>query len=203
MCEAVRKNYEAQMNDINLRQRDQQVLLAEATKIVGQAEEQSRLKQAQQDSLQAESKRIMSECKMNLMSLANELCGVKQIRQELYKMEMQRPFIQDCEVSPWTPEECSSPCGGGKQRLTRSVVVPSQLGMACPPLEMEKTCNEQGCPVDCEMGDWGGWSMCSAKCGGGIMQRIRTINTQAEHSGKPCSETVQSVSCNLDSCDHN
>lgn len=200
-CEATRVNYEAQMDDFQTRLKDQQAMLAEATKVVVETEEQTRLKGRQLAQLELENKRAMLACKRNLDGLAAEVCSVKQIRQELYKMNMDRTFIQDCEVSAWTPQECSVSCAGGSQQMTRTVVIPSQLGVACPPLMMERRCNEQACPIDCELESWGGWSACSAGCGGGIKQRVRAVGIQAEHNGKPCGATSESSSCNVDACD--
>lgn len=200
-CAETRRNYEAQMIDIQMRLRDQQAALAEATKMMIEAEEQSRLMGEQLVQLQRESKSTQEQCNANLNSIAVELCGVKQIRQELYKMEMMRPFIQDCEVSDWIPDECSRTCGGGVQKLTRSVVVPANMGSACPPLVMQRKCNEQQCPVDCKLEAWSGWSACSAECGGGIKQRVRATILRSAFGGQPCEATSESVSCNSASCD--
>mmetsp|Transcript_10556 Transcript_10556/g.32904 ORF Transcript_10556/g.32904 Transcript_10556/m.32904 type:complete len:974 (-) Transcript_10556:49-2970(-) len=201
MCEATRRNYEAQLGDLGTRLKDQQAALAEATRVVVEAEEQTRLMGQQLQQLQHEGQRMLEQCNNNLQSIATEICGVKQIRQELYKMDMMRPFIQDCEVSAWTPEECSRSCDGGYQELTRSVVVPANLGVACPPLVMQQKCNEQHCPVDCKLDEWGGWSSCSAHCGGGIKERVRDVRVQASFGGQPCEAISESVSCNNEACD--
>merc|ERR1719313_1345722 len=96
-------------------------------------------------------------------------------------------FIQDCELSDWTPETCSATCAGGMQKLTRSVItLPVGDGMTCPPLEMERKCNEQPCPIDCKMDSWSGWSSCSTECGGGVMQRARTVLIPAKDGGRAC-----------------
>jgi len=200
-CKATQQNYDAQISDLQKRLKDQETTLAETTKTVIETQEQSRLKEQQLKEAKKETAKLKGDCKTNLDGLLTELCGVKQIRQEIYKMSNQHPTIQDCEVSAWTPEECSATCGGGTQRLTRSVVVPPSMGTSCPPLVMQRRCNPQACPVDCGLEDWDGWSSCSAECGGGIMERIREVTTQPMHGGKPCDPTTQSVSCNEQSCD--
>lgn len=201
MCGDTERNYEAQIQQMSTRFQDQQAALAEATKVVIEAEEQSRLAGQSLARLEEEARRMAGQCRVDLQSLAQDICSVKQIRQELYKMEAQRPFIQDCEVSAWLPEDCSATCGGGSQRMVRSVVVPASLGAACPPLVMVRRCNEQPCPVDCILGDWGGWSACSAQCGGGIMERVRLVHMQASGGGRPCDATSESTSCASQACD--
>lgn len=116
-------------------------------------------------------------------------------------MDKKAAFIQDCEVSAWTPEECSKPCGGGVQNLVRQVVVPNAKGAPCPPLALQRSCNVQECPVNCAIGEWSGWTSCSAKCGGGIKQRIRHVKTRAQHGGKLCGPETESLSCGMTACD--
>jgi len=130
-----------------------------------------------------------------------ELCKVKSIRQELYKMEQKRPFIQDCEVGTWTPTECTKICGGGVQTLQRQVVVPADKGASCPPLAAQQSCNTQECPKNCAMAEWSGWTSCSSKCGGGIKQRIRHVKQRSEHGGKVCTADSESVGCGMAACD--
>jgi len=55
-------------------------------------------------------------------------------------------------------------------------------------------------PVDCQVGDWSGWSGCSANCGGGTQSRSRPIRVQPQFGGAACPETSQSQSCNTHSC---
>lgn len=200
-CKAAKKNLQNQIESGSLRLQEQQEMLAEATTIMIDAGEQSRLKGIQLDRLEAEHKRMDSFCQDSVSQAALQLCKIKSIRQELFKMEKKRPFIQDCEVSAWTPEECSKPCGGGVQNLFRQVVVPDDKGAACPPLTEQHSCNTQECPIDCDMGEWSGWTSCSAKCGGGIKQRIRHVKQRAQHGGKLCGAETESVSCASTSCD--
>jgi len=200
-CALTKKNLQDQLKSAALRLQEQQEMLAEMTTITISASEQSRLKGIQLDHLQAEQKKAEAFCHDTLTSAALDLCKTKSIRQELFKMEQKRPFIQDCEVSSWTPGECSKVCAGGVQSLTRVVVVPDDKGAGCPPLIAQKNCNTQECPKHCSMGEWSGWTSCSAKCGGGIKQRLRHVKQRAEHGGKPCGEETQSIGCATASCD--
>mmetsp|Transcript_29931 Transcript_29931/g.78904 ORF Transcript_29931/g.78904 Transcript_29931/m.78904 type:complete len:910 (-) Transcript_29931:96-2825(-) len=200
-CKEIEGNYKAQIEEMQNRLQDQQAALAEATKSTIEADEQTRLIGQTLARLQQETQRAAEQCNGNLHALTQQICSVKQIRGELYKMETQRPFIQDCEVSAWVPEECSLSCGGGTQRLVRSVVVPASLGTKCPPLVMQRRCNEHQCPVDCSLDEWGGWSSCSAQCGGGIKERMRVVLRQPSGGGKPCEAVSQSASCGSNACD--
>jgi len=73
--------------------------------------------------------------------------------------------------------------------------------MACPPLLENEPCNEDDCPVDCQLGDWGGWSSCSADCGGGVRQRERPVNVEPVNGGEACEQTSDTQSCHIGSCD--
>lgn len=201
-CRAVKANLQAQIKSSTLRLQEQQEMLAEATTIVIDSAEQSRLKGMQQDHLTDEYKKMNAFCQDALVQSAQELCKIKSIRQELFKMEKTRPYIQDCEVSAWTPQPCSKPCGGGVQNLTRQVVAPANdKGATCVPLSMQRKCNSQHCPIDCDIGEWSGWTSCSARCGGGVKQRIRHVKRQAQHGGNLCGAETESVGCGMASCD--
>jgi len=200
-CKDTQANYDAQIAELTHRLMDSQTALAEATQAENTAGEQSRMKSQQLVKGDIEYKRSMSECHKNIEGIQTEICGIRQIRQELYKMSQLRPFIRDCEVSAWTPDDCTVTCAGGSQRLTRSIVVPPEMGADCPPLVMTRSCNELECPIDCHVSSWTGWSSCSAPCNGGVMQRVRLIRTQALHGGETCGETTQGETCNSQSCD--
>lgn len=57
------------------------------------------------------------------------------------------------------------------------------------------------CPTDCRLEIWSGWSSCSAKCGGGVKERVRAVHTEARHNGAPCEQTSESVACGTEACD--
>jgi len=66
---------------------------------------------------------------------------------------------------------------------------------------MERTCNEEECPINCELEDWTEWGDCSAECNGGVKEKIRNVLVVPQFSGEPCGETSEAESCNLQSCD--
>jgi len=108
----------------------------------------------------------------------------------------------NCEVSgwsDWTP--CSKSCGGGKTKRTRTITrQPANGGAQCPPLVEEDDCNEEECPTNCEMGQWGPWSTCSASCGGGVETRTRVIKTPACNGGAECGPTQETRPCGTNKC---
>ena len=95
------------------------------------------------------------------------------------------------------PEECSKTCHRknekkGGQKLIRNVLAHPNGGAKCLLLAAVRQCNLQPCPVDCKMSTWGGWSKCSAACGGGVQQRAREVERAMKYGGKPCGATSQS-----------
>jgi hypothetical protein len=71
------------------------------------------------------------------------------------------------------------------------------------PLSAKKGCNHGPCPVDCKLHQWGGWSKCSSKCGGGLSNRVRDVERAMKYGGKPCSETTEAKQCNVAACSKN
>jgi len=203
-CKKVKENYEAQIADGSTRLKEEQTKLSVATAEQNAADEQSRLKGIQLVQQHLEYLKTMTECQKQIENYQSEICGSSKIRGELTKLAGQNSdlFVQDCVVSDWTPEECSATCAGGMQKLSRSVtVLPIGDAMTCPPLVMERTCNEQGCPIDCILESWSGWSSCSTQCGGGVMERSRAVEIQAENGGDACGQTTEAGQCNIQSCD--
>merc|ERR1719506_1996072 len=145
----------------------------------------------------------MKKCSANYINFETELCALKKIRGELYKMKGggHSAFFQDCEVSKWSPEECTKKCAGGEQKLTRSVMTHPNGGTKCLPLGAMRSCNNLPCPVDCKLSAWSGWSKCSADCGGGVQQRLREVKQAMKYGGYPCGETSESVACNAQACE--
>lgn len=115
-----------------------------------------------------------------------------------------RPCPLDCEVTEWTGwSKCDADCGGGQTKRERAVLTPALHGGRCFPLEETKDCNQEPCPVDCVVGDWGEFGPCSKECGGGRKLRTRSIITPAAHGGKACpapEELVEEDACNEDPC---
>lgn len=97
--------------------------------------------------------------------------------------------------------------------MMRSVLTPAaNRGIPCPPAESNVQvvpCNTQVCPtnapvpVDCVVSDYVASGQCSAMCGGGVQQMVRTIVTAAANGGKACpavSTNMISQPCNRQLC---
>ncbi|MDD9935209.1 MAG: thrombospondin type-1 domain-containing protein [Myxococcales bacterium] len=108
----------------------------------------------------------------------------------------------DCVVSEWAEwSACSVACGGGTQTRTRTVTTEADNGgAACPELEDSGACNEQPCPIDCEVSAWTAWGACSVACGGGTQMRTRTVTVEPEHGGAACPELEGTRECQPDPC---
>merc|ERR1719395_434916 len=187
-CKRMADDYAAQTADWEHTLQVNNVKLATATGTLNTAEEAIRLKVEEANDLIAELTMHRKDCVDKIKEGAETLCGIKTIRQELYQMNGENPFIQDCEVSEWEESQCSVECGGGERTLQRVVVVEPTGGAVCPPLIEKEACNSHPCPIDCVMGDWSGWSACSKDCGGGVMARSRPVEREAAYGGETCRE---------------
>jgi len=192
---------EAQVANLGEKLRVSQTGLAIATKDQVESESSSNLKAQQHTEVSAEYGTTMKECCDEQNDLKSEICALEKIRGELYKMRGWTVFITDCEVSEWREDKCSSSCGGGTLLKSRSIMVHPVNGMACPPLELKESCNTHPCPIDCVVGEWEGWSGCSAECGGGVRERMRSVHLPMANGGTPCDDTEQTESCGSESCD--
>jgi hypothetical protein len=145
----------------------------------------------------------MKTCSGNYINFETELCALKKIRGELYKLKGtgSSAFFQDCAVSKWDPEECTKKCSGGEQKLTRSVLTHPDGGAKCLPLAALRSCNNEPCPVNCVLKEWGGWSKCSADCGGGVTQRLREVKLAMKYGGHPCGRVSETKSCHNQACE--
>merc|ERR1719197_2454937 len=180
-----------------------QTKLAAATEKEATAGETARQTAAENAQLNNDLVKQMKQCSGNYINFETELCALKKIRGELYKLKGggHSAFFQDCEVSKWSPEECTKKCAGGQQKLTRNVLSQPKGGTKCLPLAAMRSCNNQPCPVDCHLHAWGGWSKCSAKCGGGVTQRVRDVKQAMKYGGKPCGETSETKACAVPACE--
>merc|ERR1719326_1756320 len=177
--------------------------LALSTQKEAQYGEVARQTATENDQLNKDLVKQMKTCSGNYINFETELCALKKIRGELYKMKGggHSAFFQDCEVSKWDPEECTKKCTGGVQKLTRSVLTHPNGGTKCLPLAAMKSCNNGPCPVNCKLATWSGWSKCSAECGGGVSQRLREVKQAMKYGGHPCGETSETKSCNGQACE--
>merc|ERR1719162_1260547 len=116
-------------------QEDEDMLSNAQTKLSGATEkeatagETARQTANQNTQLNNDLVKQMKTCSGNYINFETEICALKKIRGELYKMKGggHSAFFQDCEVSKWDPEECTKKCsrdkdGPGLQKLTRSVL---------------------------------------------------------------------------------
>merc|ERR1719498_1635126 len=202
-CEETKKTLETQIASDQDTLSNSQTKLAAATEKEATAGETARQTAAENDALNKDLVKQMKTCSQNYINFETELCALKKIRGELYKMKGggHSAFFQDCEVSKWDPEECTKKCKGGEQKLTRSVLTHPNGGADCLPLAAVRSCNNQPCPVDCRLSTWSGWSKCSAKCGGGVTQRLREVERAMKYGGKPCGATSETVACNNQACE--
>merc|ERR1719253_263130 len=207
-CKETKETLEAQIQACEDVISASQTKLAFATEKESVAGERARLTETKHKRLNGDLKERMKKCSETYISSETEICALKKIRGELYKMKGSghSPFFQDCEVSKWTPEKCSQDCKrvnepDGVQKLTREVVAKEEGGAKCLPFFEERKCNLQPCPVDCIVGSWGGWSKCSAECGGGVQQRLKEVKQASRHGGNQCGETSQTRSCNNQACE--
>jgi len=202
-CEETKQTLEDQISNDQKSLEDAQTKLAMATEKESTAGEIARQTAAENDQLNNDLKKQMKTCSGNYINFETEMCALKKIRGELYKRKGggHSAFFQDCEVSKWDPEECTKKCKSGEQKLTRAVLTHPNGGTKCLPLAAMRSCNNQPCPVDCQLAAWSGWSKCSAECGGGVTQRLREVNRAMKYGGKPCGATSQAKACNAQACE--
>merc|ERR1719395_376425 len=201
-CKRLSEEYERQTQEWETQLEDNSAKLSEQTGVLNTAELDLSEKVTEANELLRQLSDFRKDCVKKIEEGAETICGIKSIRQELYQMQSYNPFIEDCEVGAWQPGECSVECGGGEMTLTREVVTPASNGGAeCPIMIDKQSCNMQPCPIDCVVGEWSDYGMCSAPCGGGIMSRGRQPLTDAEHGGEPCGDLSETQECNVFACD--
>jgi hypothetical protein len=202
-CEETKKTLETQIANDQDMLANSQTKLAVATEKEANAGEIARLTAQKNAKLNEDLVKQMKTCSTNYIGFETEICALKKIRGELYKLKGtgSSAFFQDCEVSKWDPEECTKKCSGGEQKLARSVLTHPDGGAKCLPLAALRSCNNQPCPVDCVLKEWGGWSKCSADCGGGVTQRLREVKLAMKYGGHPCGKVSETKSCANQACE--
>merc|ERR1719201_597760 len=201
-CKRLSEDYERQTQEWEQQLEENNMKLSESTGNLNTAEENLRQKVMEANELLQQLGDARKECVKKIKEGAETICGIKSIRQELYQMQTYNPFIEDCEVGEWQPGECSVECGGGELTMTREVVTPASNGGAeCPIMIEKEPCNMQPCPIDCVVGEWSEFGLCSKDCGGGIQTRGRRALTEDEHGGEPCGDLSETIECNMDACD--
>merc|ERR1719169_42907 len=147
-CEETKQTMETEIADDKEMLSNAQTKLAAATEKESTAGETARQTAIENEQLNNDLVKQMKSCSGNYINFETELCALKKIRGELYKMKGggHSAFFQDCEVSKWEPEECTKRCAGGVQKLTRNVLSTPQGGTKCLPLTAMKSCNNHPCP---------------------------------------------------------
>jgi len=120
-----------------------QEALAAAMQKEATAGETARITAAKHETLDKDLKYWMNHCSKEYIRLEGEVCALKKIRGELYKIKGggHSAFFQDCEVSKWEPGPCfrfvpggeivEATCGGGWQYLHRGVLTKAEGGAKC------------------------------------------------------------------------
>merc|ERR1719446_1696476 len=202
-CKEVRTTLQTEIDDAESMLSESQAKLAKATERISEAMSTARSTAKKNAELDSELKKQMKECNEKYMQYEGEICALRKIRKELYKIKGggKTPMFQDCEVGKWEPDECTASCGGGTQIIKREVVSNAQMGAACLPTVAKRSCNLHRCPIDCVREQWSGWSTCSAECGEGVQQRSRVVTTAMAFGGKSCGKTSEARSCNTFACE--
>ncbi len=105
------------------------------------------------------------------------------------------PQPVDCQVtwSDWSTE-CDK--DGYLSRRITNKTDGKNGGATCPPSLQKKRCP----PVNCNVGDWGSWSVCDKDCGVGNQYRTRIPTQQALYGGSTCPPLTQKQDCNTQNC---
>jgi len=108
----------------------------------------------------------------------------------------------DCTMGKWSlVSSCTKTCGSGIEARHRVILKTAEHGgQACTTLTETAKCNAQACPVDCVMGNWGQFTICSSSCGGGISRRMRAAQIAATFGGLPCGLLQDVQNCNTGPC---
>merc|ERR1719182_61333 len=150
-CEETKKTLESSINNDKALLSSSQTKLGTAMEKEASAGETGRQVAKENQQYNDDLVKQMKICSTNCGDFENELCALRKIRGDLFKkMKPGHPgFFQDCEVSPWSPEECTKVCAGGDQKLSRTVLTHPNGGTKCLPLSAERRCNLSPCPVNC------------------------------------------------------
>ncbi|XP_053304064.1 complement component C6 [Spea bombifrons] len=116
-----------------------------------------------------------------------------------------------CEHYPWSSwSSCSKTCEHGTQSRSRHIVYneyfhKNNCDQLCTKRET-RSCNEQPCPINCRIGDFGAWSDCDP-C---LRKQFRTraLERPAQFGGEICTgqlvdsrECIPSKICNIEELD--
>merc|ERR1719453_2052660 len=105
-CEETKLTLEEQIAHDESMLANAQTKLAASTEKEATAGETARQTAQENEELNGDLIKQMKTCSQNYINFETELCALKKIRGELYKMKGggHSAFFQDCEVSKWDPE---------------------------------------------------------------------------------------------------
>jgi ATP-dependent Lon protease len=103
-CDETSKTLQTQIQDDTNLLADAEAQLADSMTKEATAAEQGRQTARLNAQLDADLKTKMKLCNKNYIQFETELCALKKIRGELYKMKGRTVFFQDCIVAKWDPE---------------------------------------------------------------------------------------------------
>lgn len=131
-------------------------------------------------------------------------CGGKQcpFLEETIPCTDNKPCDKDCEVDMWGAwGVCSQSCGGGFQESKRNILTPLVgVNGTCPLTVRTRACPAVECPSDCVVSEWGAWSDCNVKCGGGFRRRSRLVVKPSIAGGQSCPYLDEFDICNEGEC---
>jgi len=208
-CESQKETLDQQMADSLKLIQDAEVQIAAATGSKTQGMQTARVLSIQMKELREEIATVETKCDKKNKEYEETLCALEKIRNEMWTFQFPDQGLQrlhlvpaDCEVTEWIQDECSASCGKGVRTVRRTIITPPKNeGAPCPALRAVINCNVKPCPVDCIVGEWDGWSACTADCGGGVQTRNRREMRSPEHGGKNCDQEQQTQICNSENCD--
>uniref|UniRef100_A0A8D0HCS9 Complement component C6 n=1 Tax=Sphenodon punctatus TaxID=8508 RepID=A0A8D0HCS9_SPHPU len=98
-----------------------------------------------------------------------------------------------CEHYPWGQwSSCSKTCYSGTQSRHRQIKVDEYYrknfcDQLCTKQESQ-VCNQQACPINCQLGDFGAWSECDPCVKKQL--RVKSLLRPSQFGGQPCTEPM-------------
>merc|ERR1740129_109104 len=159
-CQKIEDNMKEQIGNLVKIETDASADLALATKTLNENNVAAAEKQVEFDRLTAEMRHMRRTYVERNATLSKEECSIKKIRQELYNLVSMKDEVRDCQMSMWEVERpCSATCGAATMVQRRTIQIPPLNGAPCRPKVQEIDCEVPiGCPKDCKLGVWSGWT---------------------------------------------